>query len=86
MSPARQYTPMAEMDRNDWMISSLDEEKRLIAVNSIKRTIDMAVQLGCRYIVLHPGGTGIDRSLESQIRILFDSGKKDTPEFTAPAK
>jgi putative hydrolase of the HAD superfamily len=80
--PCPAYTPMSEMDRNDWMISSLDEEKRLIAVNSVKHTIDMAVQLGCRYIVLHPGGTRIDRSLESQIRILFDSGKKDTPEFT----
>jgi putative hydrolase of the HAD superfamily len=80
--PCPAVTPMAEMDRNDWMISSLDDEKRLTAVNSIKRTIDLAAKLGCRYIVIHPGGTGIDRSLESQIRILFNSGKKDTSEFT----
>jgi putative hydrolase of the HAD superfamily len=80
--PCPAVTPMSEMDRNDWLISSLDEEKRDIAVSSVKCTIDMAVQLGCRYVVLHPGGTRINRSLESQIRILFNSGKKDTPEFT----
>ena len=79
--PCPAVTPMAEMDRNDWMISSLDEEKRLIAVNSIKRTIDLATQLGCRYIVIHPGGTGIDHSMESQLRKLFEAGKHDSSEF-----
>ncbi len=79
--PCPAITPLPEMDRKDWLISSLDEEKRSIAVHSVKNTIDMAVQLGCRYVVLHPGGTRIDRSLETQIRTLYDSGKKDTLEF-----
>jgi HAD superfamily hydrolase (TIGR01662 family) len=79
--PCPAYIPMSEMDRNDMLISSLDEDKRTIAVNSVKHTIDKAVQLGCRYVVLHPGGMRIDRSMENQIRILFDSGKKDSPEF-----
>jgi sugar phosphate isomerase/epimerase len=68
------------MDRKDWMISSLDEDKRAIAVNSVKHTLDMAVQLGCRYVVVHPGGTGIDHSLECQYRLLFEAGKQNSPE------
>jgi HAD superfamily hydrolase (TIGR01549 family) len=81
--PCPAVTPMAEMDLNDWRISSLDEDKRAIAVNSAKQTIDMAVQLGCRYVVLHPGATGIDRSMETQIRRFFNAGKQDSPESVA---
>jgi HAD superfamily hydrolase (TIGR01662 family) len=78
--PCPAYIPMSEMDRNDWLISSLDEDRRTIAVNSVKHTIDMAVQLGCRYVVVHPGGTRIDRAMESQYRLFFNAGKLDSPE------
>lgn len=72
---------LVEMDRNDWMISSTDEDKRSIAVNSAKRTIDQAVTLGCRYIVVHPGTTGIDHEKEKQLRSLFDAGEFHSPEY-----
>jgi putative hydrolase of the HAD superfamily len=79
--PCPAVMPLPEMDRNDWMISSLDEDKRAIAVNSAKQTIDMAVRLGCRYVVIHPGATGIDRAMEKRFRELFDTRQQGTPEF-----
>jgi FMN phosphatase YigB (HAD superfamily)/sugar phosphate isomerase/epimerase len=70
-----------EMDQRDWMISSLDEEKRAIAVTTAKQTIDKAVELGCRYVVIHAGTTRADRKKEKLLRNLYETGQADTDEF-----
>ncbi len=72
---------LQEMDRRDWLISSPDEAKRAIAVAKAKQTIDQAVSLGCRYIVIHPGTTRVDRSKEKQLRALYENGQVKSVEF-----
>jgi putative hydrolase of the HAD superfamily len=79
--PCPALMPLPEMDRNDLMISSIDEDKRATAVNSAKRTIDLAARLGCRYVVIHPGATGIDRSIEKDLCAMYGSGDQDSQEY-----
>ena len=79
--PCPAVISLQEMDRHDWLISSPDEEKRAIAVATAKQTIDQAVSLGCRYIVIHPGTTRIDRIKEKHLRDIFEAGLADTSDF-----
>jgi len=66
---------------NDFMISSLDEKRRIKGMDITKASIDLACSLGARSVVIHPGMIQADRRLETQQRALFESGRKDTPEF-----
>ena len=70
-----------ELKVNDYVISSLDEACRKRGVDIARQTIDTACELGARSVVIHPGITLCDRSLERRLRTLFKTGKKNTSEY-----
>jgi len=70
-----------DLKANDFLISSLDEKRRITGMDITKRTIDLACKLGARSVVIHPGMIMTDRRLENQQRALFAEGKKESREF-----
>lgn len=67
----------------DYAISSLDEERRVASLEMIKRSIDLAVKLGAKSVVIHPGSIVGDRKRDDRLRELFEQGLKGTPEYEA---
>jgi FMN phosphatase YigB (HAD superfamily)/sugar phosphate isomerase/epimerase len=67
----------------DWLISAQDEENRKQGVAAVKRSIDLARQLGARAVVIHAGTTQSDRSLENKIRKLYETGQDRSEEYKA---
>lgn len=70
-----------ELKRQDIAISSLNETQREKAVDNLKRSIDLAVRLGSRSIVVHCGAIHCDHSRDKRIRELYLEGKSETPEY-----
>ena len=66
---------------NDFLISSLDENRRIKGMDLTKRTIDLACGLGARSVVIHPGMIVTDSSLEYRQRALYEKGLRESPEF-----
>lgn len=64
-----------ELKQKDWLISSLDEEKRLRGVVSIQRSINLAAQIGAKNVVVHGGQMPSDLQLEKQLRALLEEGQ-----------
>jgi HAD superfamily hydrolase (TIGR01549 family) len=79
--PCRSGYTFDEQKKLDLVISSLDEEKRQKGVEIACRSIDLACQLGARSVVIHPGSIACDRSLDNQLRKLFEQGKKGSEEY-----
>lgn len=77
-------TPVStdELKTRDWMISSLDKEKRAHGVDGIKRSIDLAHQLGVP-VVMHGGQVSTPQTLERKLRALYNGGLKGTPAYEA---
>jgi FMN phosphatase YigB (HAD superfamily)/sugar phosphate isomerase/epimerase len=72
---------MPVLKDKDWLISSLDEHNRQQGIRMVKRSIDLAHQLGAPRIILHAGqiqGTG---DLEEKIRKLYQHGKQKSLEY-----
>ena len=53
-----------ELKKQDLLISSPDETRRREGINSIKRSLDLAAELGCKTIVVHCGQIQGDTGLE----------------------
>ncbi len=70
-----------EMKQRDFMISSLDETRRLKSIDLIKHTIELACKLGAKSVVIHPGTMMCDRSRDSQLRKLFQNGQRHTTAY-----
>ncbi len=65
----------------DWLISSLDEDCRKQGVAIATRTIDKAVALHARMVVLHPGSIVADTQMDRKLRKLFRSGESHSQEY-----
>jgi HAD superfamily hydrolase (TIGR01549 family) len=65
----------------DWLISATDEECRREGVKSVQRSIDLAYQLGARAVVIHAGSVHPDRSLEDQLRNLYEARQDHSKEY-----
>ncbi len=65
------------------VVSALDEDKRRAAVDLHVQTMDWAVALGCRVIVMHIGHAEIDRGLEREMRRLYIARQEDSPRYAA---
>jgi sugar phosphate isomerase/epimerase len=63
-------------------LSSLDESERMEAVSFTKQTIDLAVSVRARAIVLHMGEVPIDLSLQNRLFKLHDEGYTQTKEYS----
>jgi sugar phosphate isomerase/epimerase len=63
-------------------LSSLDEGERVEAIRSTKKTIDLAVNVSARAIVLHMGEVPIDLSLQDRLYKLYDGGYAQSKEYS----
>lgn len=70
-----------ELKKRDWLISSTDQDNRRRGVESIRRSIDLAHQLGAPAVIVHPGRVNMDESLEAALRQLYKDGQRATPEY-----
>ena len=73
--------PVETLVKQDWLVSSLDEECRLEGVKAIKRSIDLAHSLCASAIVIHVGHVPLDTKLEKQLYKLVESGEKESIEY-----
>jgi HAD superfamily hydrolase (TIGR01549 family) len=67
----------------DWLVSSLDEEKRKAGVDAVRKSIRMAKELGASAVVIHAGMVKGKLSDEKVMYDLFNSGRFDSPEYRA---
>ena len=72
-----------ELKAKDWVISSLNEDCRHKGVDITLRTIDLAVKLDARSVIVHAGGITGDRSMELDLRAFYEQGLKDTSKYKA---
>jgi sugar phosphate isomerase/epimerase len=77
--PADLAAPVLK-ERN-WLVSAPDEEDRRRGVAAIRRSIDLAHQLGVPAVIVHPGRVDIDPAYESALVKLYKAGKVDRPEY-----
>jgi sugar phosphate isomerase/epimerase len=69
------------LKNQDWLISSEDEIKRRIGVESIQNSIDLAHLLEVKEVVVHAGNVEADIGLERTLRSLFNANKRNTEEY-----
>lgn len=72
-----------QLKQEDILISSLDEGRRIQGVDILKRTIQLAVNLGSRSVVIHPGTIMGDRSRDRRLRELYRRGLRESDEYRA---
>ena len=77
--PAIQH--MKKLEKEDKILTSLDEKLRQVGVDVLKNTIEHAYRLGARNIVIHSGRVIGDESMDLELRKLFRAGKQNTHEF-----
>jgi HAD superfamily hydrolase (TIGR01549 family) len=70
-----------EFKHNDFLISSLDENKRIKGLDITKHTIETAVNLGARSVVIHPGMIMCDYGPEVELKKMYENGLKGSPEY-----
>ncbi len=71
----------AELKRRNWLISAPDEEDRRQGVLAIRRSIDLAYELGAPVVIVHPGQVDVDPALESRLVDLYRAGKSHLSEY-----
>ncbi len=71
----------AELKRRNWLISAPDEEDRRQGVLAIRRSIDLAHELGAPVVIVHPGQVDVDPALESRLVDLYRAGKSHLSEY-----
>jgi HAD superfamily hydrolase (TIGR01549 family) len=73
--------PVDLLKERDWLISAQDDENRRQGVAAVKRSIDLAHELGVPIIVVHCGNVQTDLTHENRIRSLFESGLSHTSDY-----
>ncbi len=71
----------ATLRQRDWLVSALREEDRQRGMNAIRRSIDLAHELGAHAVIVHPGRVDMDPMLEGRLAQLYRDGKTGTPEY-----
>ena len=62
-------------------LSSLNRSEREEVVNFAKKTIDLALKVGAKAVVLHMGEVPIDLSLDAKLRRLYRQNLAQTKEY-----
>ncbi len=70
-----------EFKVNDFLISSLDENKRIKGLDITKQTVETALYLGARSIVIHPGMIMCDFGSEDKLKKMYENGLKGSTEY-----
>ncbi len=71
----------ATLKARNWLISAPDEEGRRLGVLAVRRSIDLAHQLGVRVVIVHPGRVDIDPAVESELLCLYREGRAGEPAY-----
>jgi sugar phosphate isomerase/epimerase len=71
----------AVLKERNWLISATEEENRQQGMAAVRRSIDLAHELGARVVIVHPGRVDVDPAYESKLVHLYHSGKFDQPEY-----
>jgi sugar phosphate isomerase/epimerase len=79
--PCPAHISADELKKRDWLVSSINEENRYKGVDAIKRSIDLASQLGSTAIVIHAGHVSPDTGPEKKLRALIASGCRESDEY-----
>ncbi len=75
-----------QLKARDWLVSSLDEACRQEGVKSVRRSIDLAKQIGAPAVVVHAGSVPAEPSLEPRLWSLFKTGQRRSDVFDALQK
>ncbi len=67
----------------NWLISAPNESDRQAGVAAVKRSVDLAHDVGATVVIVHPGRVDIDAALEAGLYQLFRAGGRSTPEYAA---
>ena len=71
----------AELKQADTALSSLDEAQRRMSVDNLKRSIELAVQLGSRSVVIHCGSVICDHAPDIELRKMWKQGLSSTDQY-----
>ncbi len=72
----------SELKENDIALSSTNEQNRRSAIDTLKRSIDLAQRLGSRSVVIHCGTVLCDQNWDTKMRRLYREGLQNTPEYS----
>lgn len=67
-------------------LSSTPSSEREEAVKGIKNSVSLAAQLGAEAVVFNGGRVTVNPMLETDLRVLYDAGKKGSGEYDDLAK
>lgn len=73
--------PAEILAKQDWLVSSLNEQGRQEGVKAIQRSIDLAHSLRASTIIVHVGHIPLNISLEKQLYKLVKSGERNSDEY-----
>ena len=71
----------AALKEHNWLLSAPDQENRQQGVAAVRRSIDLARELGAEVVIVHPGRVDIDPALEMGLHKLYKAGQSNTPEY-----
>jgi sugar phosphate isomerase/epimerase len=71
----------AALRRLNWLISARDEDNRRQGVLAVRRSLNLARELGVQVVIVHPGQVDIDPRLEAVLLDLYRRGQSNTPEY-----
>lgn len=80
-APLPNDAPSPRHPSNYYRLSAIDEDERRRAVVWTKKTIDTAVRVKARVVVIHAGMIELPEDLSGKLIELYKQGKKDSPEF-----
>lgn len=70
-----------ELKSTDIAISSLDDGRRIQALDMVKRSIELAASLGSRSVVIHPGAIVCEKTRDYHLRDLYQAGQRFSPAY-----
>jgi sugar phosphate isomerase/epimerase len=70
-----------QLKGRDWLISAADEANRREGARAVRRSIELARELGATVVVVHAGAIPADPGLEAQLRRLLKAGQGQTPAY-----
>jgi len=70
-----------ELKGRDWLISAVNDDCRQEGVAVVKRSIDLAHELGAPVVVIHAGNVGASSTLERELQELYEAGRTQSQEY-----
>ena len=70
-----------ELKGRDWLTSAVNDDCRQEGVAVVKRSIDLAHELGAPVVVIHAGNIGVSSTLEKELQNLYEAGRTQSQEY-----